>query len=127
MEVLENNPEELKSIEDMTMREKCIALSYLLGRYMQFVLVDKRQNAVALVQDMVVYVSEVFPRFIAVYDDPRMEEYAQDREYWAMQIGRITEALSEEDVFHQIDVLFFETRANLLEILTILEEKGIEL
>ena len=66
MEVLENNPEELKSIEDMTMREKCIALSYLLGRYMQFVLADKRQTAATLVQDMVAYISEVFPRFIAV-------------------------------------------------------------
>lgn len=123
----EQEEEQLIAIEDMDMENKATALTYLLTRYMQLAMQDARQKVDAMIPDLVSLISTIFPRIIEIYDDPRMAEYAQDKGYWAMQLGRIMDALSGDDLMHRADVLYFETGKNLLEFFIIIDEKGIAL
>lgn len=55
-----------------------------------------------------------FPQIIVSYSDPLLSEVSGDAVYWSEQIGRIIDALSMDDKFIRIDVLYQETRTNLL-------------
>lgn len=55
-----------------------------------------------------------FPQIIVSYSDPILSEVSGDAVYWSEQIGRIIEALNMDDKFIRIDVLYQETRTNLL-------------
>ena len=68
---------------------------------------------------------EKLPGIITYYADPRMREHFEDAKYWPGQLERILNALNAGDDIATFDVLFNETRANLLELKGILEEKGI--
>ena len=66
----------------------------------------------------------LFPVIIASYEDPRMSEHAGDAKYWPDQLERIINALNTGDDFATADVLYNETRANLVELRGIMREKG---
>ena len=55
-----------------------------------------------------------FPQIILSYSDPLLSEVAQDATYWSEQLGRLIDALNGKDKFVKIDVLYQETRANLI-------------
>lgn len=66
-----------------------------------------------------------FPMIISYYYDPLMNEYVSDATYWPGQLERIIKVVESGDEFAISDVLFNETRPNLMELKSILIEKGI--
>ena len=67
----------------------------------------------------------VFPVIISSYADPRMKDVAEDAKYWPGQLERILKAFEDGDDFATADILYNETRANLIELKGILNKKGI--
>ena len=63
-----------------------------------------------------------FPQIIISYSDPMLSEVASDAEYWSNQLGRIVEAMSLDDKFMRIDVLYQETHANLLAFIDMIKD-----
>ncbi len=83
------------------------------------------QNAYAIAaEDLVNQMIAGLPTIVLYYTDPRMTEHAGDATYWPAQIERIIKALGEGDDIATADVLYNETRANLIELRDILTEKG---
>ncbi len=65
------------------------------------------------------------PTVISYYMDPRMSDHAEDATYWPGQLQRILDAFEKGDDFATADILFNETRANLIELKGILKSKGL--
>lgn len=76
-------------------------------------------------QELADMMMAVFPSVIMRYSDPAMAEYAGDAVYWPKQLERILGAFEGGDDFATADILYNETRANLMELRDILKEKGI--
>ncbi len=55
-----------------------------------------------------------FPTIVSSYADESMKQVSDDALYWSNQLGRIVETLNKDDKFAKIDVLYQETRANLI-------------
>ena len=66
-----------------------------------------------------------FPEIIIYYSDPRMSDRAEEASYWPGQLERILSAFNSGDDLATADILYNETRANLLELKSVLKEKGI--
>ena len=58
-----------------------------------------------------------FPTIIMSYSDETLKDVAEDATYWSEQLGRIIETLNMDDKFARIDVLYQETRTNLISFL----------
>ncbi len=78
-------------------------------------------------QEMVDMMTALFPKIISSYSDPRMADHAEDAGYWMGQLERIVNAVSSVDDLAVIDVLYNETRPNLIELKGILEDRGVTL
>lgn len=65
------------------------------------------------------------PVIIGYYGDPRMQEFADDAKYWPGQLERIIQAFGDGDDLATIDILYNETRPNLIELRDNLTKKGI--
>ncbi len=74
-----------------------------------------------LINDMIAF----FPTVISYYADPRMSNHIEEAGYWPKQLERIIAAVNEGDDLSTADILYNETRANLMELQSILCEKGI--
>ncbi len=120
-----NEEQELIPIEQMPMHHKVVSFLYLLGRYATLAVMDDRRHLQTMIPDLVQLFGEIVTRILEVYDDPRMEEYAADKNFWINQVTRVTQALESEDIFKQADVLYFETKACIEEFVDIAEGKGI--
>ncbi len=72
---------------------------------------DEYQERIPLLSSLM---EVCFPAIIMAYSDPMLKEVADDATYWSDQLGRIIEALNNDDKFAKIDVLYQETRANLV-------------
>ncbi|MCR5234182.1 MAG: hypothetical protein K6E53_09770 [Lachnospiraceae bacterium] len=83
------------------------------------------QRYFILAQEMADIMVVMFPAIIDSYNYPGMEEHRSDASYWSDQLQRIMDALENGDSFEVIDVLYNETRPNLIELKGILEEKGL--
>ncbi len=79
------------------------------------------EAAQSLVSDIMVQLPEI----VKYYADPAMSENAQDAQYWPGQLDRIIGALNTGDDIATVDILYNETRANLVELRDILDEKGL--
>ena len=55
-----------------------------------------------------------FPAIISSYADEKLKDVSADAGYWSEQLGRIIDTLNMDDKFARIDVLYQETRANLI-------------
>lgn len=62
--------------------------------------------------DMLTY---CMPLIISSYSRPELKEVAGDALYWSDQLGRIIDTLEEQDIFKIADVLYNETRENLIQ------------
>lgn len=69
--------------------------------------------------------SFVFPLIISSYAKPELKDVAGDVLYWSEQLGKIVCVLEEEDRFQIIDILYYETRENLINYQRLIEERGI--
>ncbi len=76
-------------------------------------------------QDLSDMMMAVFPVIISTYADPRMSDVAEDAKYWPGQLERILKAFEDGDDFATADILYNETRANLIELKGMLKDKGI--
>ena len=83
---------------------------------------EKYEN---LARQLVEAMMAIFPAIIASYSDPRMSDLREDATYWPGQLERIITALEKGDMFEVTDVLYNETRPNLIEIRDTLKERGV--
>lgn len=67
----------------------------------------------------------IFPLIISSYTKPQLQDVAADALYWSEQLGKIVGVLEEEDRFKIIDVLYYETRENLMNYQRMITERGI--
>ncbi|MCR5300878.1 MAG: hypothetical protein K6E49_00395 [Lachnospiraceae bacterium] len=67
----------------------------------------------------------IFPAIIDCYNDPLMQDKREDAMYWPGQLERILAAFDRGDAFEVTDVLYNETRANLMELKAILTQRGL--
>ena len=70
----------------------------------------------AMAQELVNMMIAVFPVIINLYSDPRMIDVKDEAMYWPSQLERIVGAINGGDHFEVVDVIFSETRANLIEL-----------
>ncbi len=81
---------------------------------------DYQTSAQDLAEKMIV----LFPVIADVYKDPRMQELREDAAYWPDQLERVIAAFGRGDYFEVADVLYNETRPNLIELKEVLSQKG---
>ena len=91
---------------------------------LKLIMYDNEGYAVSA-QELATELMTVLPDIIGYYADPKMAEHASDAKYWPAQLERILQALSAGDDLATFDVLYNETRANLIELKGILRGKGI--
>ena len=109
-EVYEN-----QNISELDEGQKFVALLYLLKRYAELGMSDAEGAMKELLPELTSLLMELFPAIINDYEQPYMEPYKDDINYWVNQIKRIMEVVDSKDVFAQIDVLYCETYHSLLE------------
>ena len=78
-----------------------------------------------LAQELVGMMMTLFPAIIESYNNPKMEEFRGDATYWPGQLQRVIDALGSGDYFEVTDVLYNETRPNLIELKGNLEKRGL--
>ena len=105
---------------------------------------DKLQELIELLEDMTgnmmlnamdVYQEQIpdlsallescFPKIIISYSEPALSEVASDATYWSAQLGRLIEVLNKDDKFARVDVLYQETRTNLIAYLDMIKDTPI--
>lgn len=69
--------------------------------------------------------TKVFPAIVESYSQKELEAVSEEREYWAAQLERIIEVMTGKDSFALVDVLRFETKANLLYYKEMTEKAGL--
>lgn len=84
---------------------------------------DMKQYA-TLAQELVNMMLTLFPAVIKCYNDPRMADLSGDATYWPGQLQRIIDSLGSGDYFEVTDVLYNETRPNLIELTNHLKNRG---
>ena len=67
----------------------------------------------------------ILPAIISCYNDPKMSDVKEDALYWPGQVERIIKVLETDDCFEIADVLYNETRPNLMELKNIIIERGL--
>ncbi|MBO4266729.1 MAG: hypothetical protein J5910_06010 [Lachnospiraceae bacterium] len=89
-------------------------------------LVQYKMNDYAVcAQELAEMLISELPGVINYYSDPRMQEFVEDAKYWPAQLERILNAFGDGDDLATIDILYNETRANLIELRDNLAKKGI--
>ena len=88
---------------------------------MQYDLKEYPRRAQELANKMMV----IFPAIIDCYNDPLMQDKREDATYWPSQLERILSAFDRGDAFEVADVLYNETRPNLIELKDILTKRGL--
>ena len=79
----------------------------------------------SLAQELVNMLLAVIPSVIDCYNNPKMADVREDATYWPQQMQRIIDSLGGGDYFEVADVLYNETRPNLMELKGMLEERGL--
>jgi len=75
--------------------------------------------------DVSVLLEMVFPQIIVAYSTEELKEVAEDAMYWSSQLARILEAIDNDDKFVRMDVLYNETRTNLIAFYNMIKDTGI--
>ena len=78
-----------------------------------------------LAQEIANKMMVIFPAIIDCYNSPQMQDMREDAVYWPDQLKRVIEAFDRGDAFEVMDVLYNETRANLIELKEIYEQRGL--
>lgn len=78
-----------------------------------------------LAQELVNMMIAVFPVIINLYSNPGMSDMKDDATYWSAQLERIVGAINGGDHFEVVDVIYSETRANLIELQNELAKRGL--
>jgi len=76
-------------------------------------------------QELVNALMMMIPAVINCYNDPRMSDMREDALYWPGQTERIIEALKGGDRFEAADVLYNEMRPNLMELMSVMKQRGL--
>ena len=83
------------------------------------------ENYAAHAQELVDKMIAIFQTIISKYSMPEMEDVKEDALYWPGQLERIINALESHDRFEAVDVLYNETYPNLMELMDMLQERGL--
>lgn len=109
----------------MGLIEQIEACREIIIQYVGYFLCYQEEDYMNLIQPLLGALEETLTKVVMVYEDPRMQEYKQDQEYWPSQLERVICALQSRDRFLVIDALENELSANLLELEDLLKQKGI--
>lgn len=102
-------------------------LNDLLKRYAGLLTHNNLKGSNALIPKIVELLTKIIPSIVMSYDKKELNAYLDEREYWLQQLDRITQAIQGKDAFTKIDVLYFETRGNLLYYKEKIKQLGITL
>lgn len=97
----------------------------LLEQYAILLMRDKEKLASHLMPEITGLLAEIIPAIVMSYELEELKHMQEDMEYWLNQLSRITEAIQGKDTFLKIDVLYFETRENLILYKDMIDEMGI--
>ena len=100
-------------------------LKAVIDRYVGLLIGYQNVDIMTVLGPLMDRLSVTLPKIVECYDRPEMAEYKEDQQYWPGQLTRLIDALSGGDRFMSIDVLKFETSANLTEFQRIIKEKGL--
>lgn len=79
----------------------------------------------SLAQELVNMMMTMLPAIIDCYNNPKMADFREDATYWPGQMQRIIDSFGSGDYFEVTDVLYNETRPNLIELKDTLVRKGL--
>lgn len=116
-----------KQQNEITIKVKILSTIVLLEQYAILLTRDKEKLANNLMPEITGLLSEVIPAIVMSYELETLKYMQEDMEYWLNQLTRITEAIRGKDAFLKIDVLYFETRENLILYMDMIDEMGITL
>ncbi len=100
-------------------------LTAVIEKYTLILLGQEKIELVNLLSVLAEHLNKVFPGIVASYEQMELADKREEQEYWIGQLERITTALSGEDRFLAIDILYHETRVNLLEYVQMIKERGL--
>lgn len=76
--------------------------------------------------ELVSLIMKNLPVLISVYYQDTMSDLSADAQYWPMQIEKVIRLIEDKkDFFAIADSLYFELRANIIELKIILDERNI--
>ncbi len=101
-------------------------LTAVIDKYTLILLGQDKIELINLLSVLAEHLKKVFPGIVESYERKELSDKKEEQEYWVGQLGRITTALSGEDRFLAIDILYYETRANLSDYVQMIKEKGLE-
>lgn len=93
--------------------------------FASFIMQNKKSEASGVLPELAKTLEEVLPIIDGIYDEPEMEEYAQDRAYWSNQVERILGAIEKQDGFMVYDSITNELVMNLNLLSKIVADKGL--
>lgn len=118
--ILIGNPAEQQSfIEGLN------ALISLLQVLTLDLLKNQMKHYNGLMKELSDLIGRLFPIIITSYSRAELRDYAEDALYWSNQLKTIIEVLESKDHFKIADVLYYETRENLIIYKNLLEERRI--
>lgn len=110
------------------LKSKIEETNVLIEQYALLLMRDKEKLAGTVLSEITSLLLAVIPRIVSSYENillEGMENKQNDMEYWVNQMGRITEVIQGRDSFAKIDVLYMETRENLILYVKMMDEMEI--
>lgn len=97
----------------MVIKERINNTLKIIEQYCSLLILNQEYAVIKYVPVLVESLSSIFPDIIAEYEKEYLLDKKDEQQYWIDQIGRITEAIDNNDFFFQLDVLLNETAENL--------------
>ena len=111
--------------EEYSFSENLKNLTGLLRLLTAYLLNNEMAQFNEAMKELSELIGVIFPIIISSYTKPKLQDVAGDALYWSEQLGKIVSVLEEEDRFKIIDVLYYETRENLINYERMITERGI--
>lgn len=101
-----------KSMNELSL--KITDLIQTIDRFMEVILIGSAELKDEYMKKFSGQMTEIFPQIVRCYMKPEFADVKEDMQYWTSQLARILEVLEQDDLFLTMDVLYHETRENLV-------------
>lgn len=109
------------------LQEKIEELIDLINAIGENIAKEEVEKTDVLMQNLPPLLNYVFPNIVQSYLCDELAESRGDMEYWVQQLERIIYAMQGKDRFALFDILYCETKENLLFYLDMVKKAGIVL
>lgn len=98
----------------------------ILEKMVKYLLENEMSEYNDSIRDLSKLLSETIPVIISSYSRPELKEVASDAVYWSNQLAKIVEVMESKDRFKILDVLYYETRNNLISYKEMIQDLEID-